>query len=63
MQHTEPTPKSHLPRIPRPQARALPQTRPQTPPLPHPSWRAAVADHDTAKPRISAGDFWQRLGL
>ncbi|MGN6356678.1 MAG: hypothetical protein ACTHLU_04265 [Novosphingobium sp.] len=32
------------------------------PPLPHPSWSAA-ASHRQASRRLSAGEFWDRLGL
>lgn len=39
----------------------LPRPRHRTgaPPLPHPSWSPPAA----AQPRVSAQEFWQRLGL
>lgn len=32
------------------------------PPLPHPSWSAASGRQAAAR-RLSAGEFWDRLGL
>lgn len=32
------------------------------PPLPHPSWSAAPGRRQ-ASPRLSASEFWDRLGL
>lgn len=35
---------------------------PAVPPLPHPSWSADPARQDASR-RLSAGEFWDRLGL
>jgi hypothetical protein len=32
------------------------------PPLPHPSWSAVVTSRESSR-RLSAGEFWDRLGL
>ena len=38
--------------------------RSQDPRTPHPSWREVLVGRDHASTRIvSAGDFWERLGV
>jgi hypothetical protein len=39
------------------------QTRRSDAPLPHPSWRVAGASPDGSAQTLTAGDFWDRLGL
>jgi hypothetical protein len=48
----------------RPNLAPVPDPRPAAPvpPLPHPSWSAATGRREKSR-RLSAGEFWDRLGL